>query len=173
MILDKFKTIETFIFDVDGVYTDGAMFVQENGDLLRVVNAKDGYATRTLVVNGYNVIIITGGNSQGVKKRFKNLGVEHVYLNVKDKIKVLRDHIKDHDLDLSKALYMGDDVPDYEIMQICGLKTCPKDACDEILETSDYISPKLGGKGAVRDVIEKVMKSRGDWHVTGPVEKST
>lgn len=162
-VLELFKPIRTFIFDVDGVLTDSHLLATEDGHLLRTVNIKDGYALQLAVKKGYNIWIISGGNSEAIKTRFINLGLQEVHIRVKDKKALLKDLADKHNLPLEHALYMGDDIPDYAVMQLCGLPTCPADACNEIKSISKYISPIEGGKGCVRDVIEKVLKLNGDW----------
>ena len=160
-ILSPFKDIRYFIFDVDGVLTDGSLLLQSDGHLARTMHTRDGYAMQLAVKKGYEIIIITGGKSEAVRSRLATLGLEHLYVGVSDKLKVLNS-IKDK-IDLKKSLYMGDDMPDYHVMQEVALATCPADACDEIKLISQYISPKNGGKGCVRDVIEKVLKLNNHW----------
>lgn len=160
-VLSQFKDIKHFIFDVDGVLTDGSLLLTSDGELARTMHTRDGYAMQLAVKKGYEIIIITGGNSEAVRSRLATLGLEHLYVGVSDKLKVLNS-IKDK-IDLQKSLYMGDDMPDYHVMQKVALATCPADACDEIKLISHYISPMDGGKGCVRDVIEKVLKLNDDW----------
>ena len=161
--LAGFQEINTFIFDVDGVLTNGQLLVTESGELLRSMNAKDGYALRAALEQGYTVIIITGGGSQGVKKRLKGLGIEYIFDKVYNKLEQFNQIVSQLSLDTSKVLYMGDDLVDYQVMQTVGLPTCPKDAVPEIIEISQYVSPKSGGLGCVRDVIEKVLKLNSKW----------
>ncbi len=156
--------ITTFIFDVDGVLTDGTVTVTTDGEMLRTMNIKDGYALKTAVDKGYSVCIISGGSNEGVRKRLENLGLTDVYLGVQNKIEQLNDYLEKHDLKLENALYMGDDIPDYPVMKLVGLPCCPQDAVPEIKAISKYISHKNGGKGAVRDVIEQVLKVQGKWN---------
>ena len=165
-IFDKLRNIKTFIFDIDGVFTNSELVVMENGDLLRKMNTRDGYAVRLAIDNGYNVVVITGGNSQGVTRRLSRLGVVHIYSGIHDKPTTLRRHAEEYLVDLSEAVYMGDDIPDYEAMEVVGLKACPLDAAQEILEFSDFISTKKGGEGAVRELIEKVLKLNNDWPIS-------
>lgn len=162
-VLELFKPIKTFIFDVDGVLTNSRLLATEDGHLLRQVNIKDGYALQLAVKKGYNVWIISGGNSKAIKTRFENLGLKEVHIAVKDKKALLQELIQKNGVDLSTALYMGDDIPDYAVMQLCHLPTAPTDACMEIKDIAKYISPIEGGNGCVRDVIEKVLKLNGDW----------
>jgi 3-deoxy-D-manno-octulosonate 8-phosphate phosphatase (KDO 8-P phosphatase) len=155
--------ITTFIFDVDGVLTDGSVFVNTNGEMLRTMNIRDGYAMKTAVDNGYNVCIISGGSNEGVRLRLRNLGITDIHLGTPDKVETFDEYIDIYQIDPEQVLYMGDDIPDYHVMKIVGLPTCPQDACPEIKGISKYISHKNGGKGAVRDVIEQVMKVQGKW----------
>lgn len=155
--------ITTFIFDVDGVLTDGSVFVNNNGDMLRTMNIRDGYALKTAVENGYNVCVISGGSNEGVRIRLRNLGITNIHLGTSDKVETFDEYIDVHDIKAEQVLYMGDDIPDYHVMKIVGLPTCPQDACPEIKGISKYISHRNGGKGAVRDVIEQVMKVQGKW----------
>lgn len=160
---DKFEKIETLIFDVDGVWTSGDLLVTEDGELLRTMNAKDGYAAKIAVDAGYNVIIISGGLSEGVRKRLTRLGISEVHIGVRDKIKLFDSLVSQQKIDPSTSLYVGDDIPDRDVMQRVLLPCAPNDAVHEILEISEYISPLNGGKGCVRDIIERVMRSQGKW----------
>ena len=163
--LEKFQEIETFIFDVDGVLTDGQVLVLEDGKLLRRMSLRDGYAIKLAVKESYNVCVITGSNSEGVKLRLEGLGVEHVYIGVEDKLRVFEKYIRDNDIDEGTILYMGDDLPDYAVMRRVGFPTCPCDAAHEMFELAKYVSPYKGGEGCVRDVIEKVLRLNGQWPV--------
>ena len=158
-----FRDIDTFIFDVDGVMTNSDLLVTEAGELLRTMHTRDGYAMKMAINNGYKLIIITGGGSDGVTKRLQGLGVEHIYAKVKDKLKVFKQISEELAIDPEKVLYMGDDLVDYQVMNVVALPACPADAAPEILEISKYISPIIGGKGCVRDVVEKVMKLHNKW----------
>jgi 3-deoxy-D-manno-octulosonate 8-phosphate phosphatase (KDO 8-P phosphatase) len=157
------KNITTFVFDYDGVLTDGTVYLMHSGDALRTANVKDGYALQLAVKKGYHVAIISGGMSPSILNRFKALNVVDVFLGVGDKLKKLNDYLHDHDIDLSQVLYMGDDIPDYDLMRAVGLPACPADACEEIRTVSKYISDCGGGRGCVRDVIEQVLKVQGQW----------
>ncbi|MCP4439641.1 MAG: HAD hydrolase family protein [Aureispira sp.] len=161
--LPKLHDINTFIFDVDGVLTDGSVYILENGSQLRKMNTRDGFAIKYAIEQGYKVIIITGGKSQGVVKRLKGLGVKEIYSGIHDKLEVLMELVDIYGLDLGKTLYMGDDMPDYEGMRVVHLATCPDNAAHEIREISQYISPFKGGEGCVRDVVEKVLRVQGKW----------
>ncbi len=161
--LERFRGIHTFIFDVDGVFTDNSLMVLENGRLLRTMSARDGYAVKQALNNNYRVAIITGGRSTGVKDRLMALGIEDYFDGVQNKISVFEKYISDNNLDTSGVLYMGDDIPDYEVLRRVGLPTCPKDAVHEVKSVSQYICSKNGGAGCVREIIEKVMKLHDRW----------
>ncbi len=155
--------ITTFIFDVDGVLTDGTVLINSDGELLRTMNIKDGYALKTAVQQGYHVCIISGGKNEGVRERLKNLGIPDIYLGAHHKVEQLHNYFDRKHIKAEHVLYMGDDIPDMPVMQIIGLPTCPQDAVAEVKEISKYISYKKGGKGCVRDVIEQVLKVQGKW----------
>ncbi|MCL5128452.1 MULTISPECIES: HAD family hydrolase [unclassified Algibacter] len=155
--------ITTFVFDVDGVLTDGTVSVLTNGEMLRTMNVKDGYAIRAAVDKGYNMCIISGGKNEGVRKRLEGLGIKDIYLGAQNKIEQLNDYFTKNDIKSENVLFMGDDIPDYPVMKGIGLPCCPQDAVPEIKGISKYISHKKGGKGAVRDVIEQVLKVQGKW----------
>lgn len=155
--------ITTFIFDVDGVLTDGSIHVTQTGEMLRHMNIRDGYAMKAAVENGYTVCIISGGSNEGVRIRLRNLGITDIYLGVPDKVETFDEFTDIYKIKPENVLYMGDDIPDFHVMKLVGLPTCPQDAAPEIKEICTYISHKNGGKGAVRDVIEQVMKVQGKW----------
>ena len=156
--------ITTFIFDVDGVLTDGTITVTTEGEMLRTMNIKDGFALKTAVDAGFNMCIISGGSNEGVRKRLAGLGIKDIYLGAHNKIDQLNEYLNINSIKKSQVLYMGDDIPDYPVMQLAGLPCCPQDAVPEIKAISKYISHKNGGKGAVRDVIEQVLKVQGKWN---------
>lgn len=162
-ILELFESIKVFIFDIDGVLTDGMLHVQEDGELLRRMNIKDGYALQLAVKKGYKVVVISGGKTNAAKNRLNKLGVTDVFVAVEDKVSLLKSLMEQGGYKENEMLYMGDDMPDKKAMMICGLRTCPADAVSEIKEISHYISHLNGGSGCARDVIEKVMKMKGDW----------
>ena len=165
--LEKFAEINTFIFDVDGVFTDSGLLVLEDGKLLRKMNARDGYAVKAALAAGYRVAIITGGKSEGVKIRLQNLGIKDIYLGIHDKLEAYEEYIDIYHLDEAKIMYMGDDIPDYEVMRRVGFPACPSDAAPEIRKLAIYISPEKGGDGCVRDVIERALKISGKWQAPG------
>ncbi len=160
---EKLKHINTFIFDYDGVLTDGTVYPSVDGEMMRTANVKDGYALQLAVKKGYNVAIISGGKSESMTQRLKALNIQDVHLGVKNKMEVFHKYMKEKSLEKEQVLYMGDDIPDYHIMQEVGVATCPEDAVEEIKSISDYISHKEGGKGAVRDIIQQVLKVQGKW----------
>ena len=164
--------ITTFIFDVDGVLTDSNVTITTTGELLRTMNTRDGYAIKTAIDSGYTVCVISGGNNEGVRSRLRGLGVTDIYLGIHDKIEVFKEFTDIYQIQPETVLYMGDDIPDYHVMKLVGLPTCPQDASPEIKAISTYISHKNGGKGAARDVIEQVMKVQGKWmaHFDGKLD---
>ena len=155
--------IKAFIFDIDGVLTDGTVHIAEDGQLLRQMNIKDGYAMKVAIDKGYPVCIISGGSNEGVRIRLQNLGIKDIYMATPDKAEKFHEICDAYQLKPEEILYMGDDIPDYLVMQKVGLPTCPQDAVQEIKGISKYISHANGGKGAVRDVIEQVLKVQGKW----------
>lgn len=161
-ILSRFKTITTFIFDMDGVLTDGSLIVTEN-HWERKMFVRDGYAIQLAVKMGFHLVVISGSDSPAVKERLNKLGVQDVFMNVKDKKTFLQKFGLENSLVLEKVLFMGDDIPDYDCMNLVGLAACPADAIAEVKSIADYISPYCGGKGCVRDVIEKVLKLNNKW----------
>ena len=173
MFLEKIKLIKAFIFDVDGVLTDGIIHVTEAGEQLRQFNIKDGYALQLAVKRGYRVAVITGGRSAGVRQRLKGLGISDIFMEVDSKIEVFNQFLNNNNLLTEQVLYMGDDIPDYQVMQLAGLPVCPADAVEEIKSLSSYISSRDGGKGCVRDVIEKVLKIQNQWNDPNPSAKDT
>jgi 3-deoxy-D-manno-octulosonate 8-phosphate phosphatase (KDO 8-P phosphatase) len=162
-MLHQFKNINTIVLDVDGVLTDGTLLVMPGGLMVRRMNIKDGYALQLAVKKGYHVAIISGGDSPEVKERLLKLGVTDVYMKVQDKLSVLQDYLLLNDLDAASTAYMGDDIPDYDVMKVVALPSCPADAASEIKVIAAYVSPLNGGAGCVRDLIEKIMRVRGDW----------
>lgn len=162
-MLENLKNITTFIFDVDGVLTDGTAIAAESGDLLRTFHIRDGYALQVALKKGYHICIISGSGGPATTKRFENLGLSDVFLKVGDKVPVFKNYLRDRSIEPTQVLYMGDDMPDYEVMKLVGIAACPLDAVDEIKQVSHYISSHKGGETAVRDVIEKVLKAQGNW----------
>lgn len=155
--------ITTFIFDVDGVLTDGTITITTDGEMLRNMNIKDGYAMKTAVDKGYNVCIISGGSNEGVRKRLQGLGIKNIYLGAHNKVEQYNEFTSAHNITPEQVLYVGDDIPDIPVMTLVGLPCCPQDAVPEVKGISKYVSHKNGGKGCVRDVIEQVLKVQGNW----------
>lgn len=155
--------ITTFVFDVDGVLTDGSIAVTSQGEMLRTMNIKDGFALKTAVDKGYNVCIISGGSNEGVRFRLQGLGVTDIYLGTHRKTETLNEYLTAKNVKPRNVLFMGDDIPDLQVMQGVALPCCPQDAVPEIKEISSYVSHKKGGSGCVRDVIEQVLKVQGKW----------
>jgi 3-deoxy-D-manno-octulosonate 8-phosphate phosphatase (KDO 8-P phosphatase) len=168
MFLQKLNDISTFIFDVDGVLTNGDILASASGEFLRTFNIKDGYALQLAVKKGFNVCIISGGSGQAMQKRFEGLGIKDVNLGVSDKVEVFQSYLASKGIKPDEVLYMGDDIPDFEVMKLVGLPVCPSDACPEIKSISSYVSPFPGGRMAVRDVIEKVLRVQSKWFDPNP-----
>jgi len=157
------KQVEAFIFDVDGVLTDGSVTLMPDGEQVRSMNIKDGFALKYAIEKGYKIGIISGGRSEAVRKRMNGLGIYDVYLGADYKKDLYDEFILTHNIKPENVLYMGDDMPDLEIMKLVGVPACPEDAVHQIREISLYISPNKGGKGCVRDVIEQTMLVQGKW----------
>lgn len=157
------KKIKAIAFDVDGVLSADVIPLHTSGEPMRTVNIKDGYAIQLAVKKGLHIAIITGGRTEAVRKRFAGLGVQDLYLGSAVKIHDYRDFRDKHGLKDEEILYMGDDIPDMEVMQACGLPCCPKDAAPEVKSIARYISHSAGGYGCGRDVVEQVMKAQGKW----------
>ncbi|MBN1414687.1 MAG: HAD hydrolase family protein [Bacteroidales bacterium] len=164
---EKFSKIKAFAFDVDGVFTNGDVLLLPGGEYVRIMNIKDGYAVQYSIKAGYPVAIITGGFSRMVRKRFTYLGVKDIYMRSIKKTDAFESFRKKYGLDNENILYMGDDIPDYEVMMQSGLPACPADAAQEIKEISTYISHQRGGEGCVRDIIEQVLRLHGKWMKDG------
>ncbi|WP_085536281.1 KdsC family phosphatase [Massilibacteroides vaginae] len=157
------KKIKAFLFDVDGVLSKDVVSLHPNGEPMRTVNIKDGYAMQLAVKHGYHVGIITGGNTEAVKVRFDRLGVQHIYMASSVKKHDFQDFLNKSGLSADEVIYAGDDIPDYEVMKRVGLSVAPADAAPEIKAIAKYISHKDGGEGIARDVIEQTMKAQGKW----------
>jgi 3-deoxy-D-manno-octulosonate 8-phosphate phosphatase (KDO 8-P phosphatase) len=155
--------ITTFIFDYDGVITDGSVLTLENGEAYRISNVKDGYALQLARKKGYRVAVISGAQAENMTQRLKSLQITDIFLGVENKLRIFREYLAANSLDPSEVLFMGDDIPDYQVMQAAGVAACPADAAEEIKKVARYISHFNGGKGCVRDVIEQVMKLQGKW----------
>ena len=159
--------IRAFVFDVDGVMTDGGITVTPEGEFLRTFYAKDGYALSLALKKGYRIAIITGGRGKALQVRFDMIGIEHVYTNCHHKLKALHELRDIWGMEPDEIMYMGDDVPDLEPMTHVGMPVCPADAAMEVIGISRYVSQFNGGAGCVRDVVEQVMRARGDWYKLG------
>ncbi|MDR2284732.1 MAG: HAD-IIIA family hydrolase [Sphingobacterium sp.] len=164
MIYSTLKNIKCIVLDVDGVLTDGAILVNENGEQLRTFNVKDGYAIQYAVKQGLLVFVITGGRSQGVLKRMEGLHVPEIHLGVSDKLSLLEELATRYNLRLTDMAFIGDDMPDYSCMQQVGAAIAPADAVEDIKRISHYVSTKRGGEGIVREIIEKVLRLQDKWH---------
>ena len=155
---------KAFILDGDGVMTDGGIMPIEGGtDFIRKYNAKDGYAIAYAVRRGYKVCVITGGHGNLLRRRMERLGVTRLYLNCMDKISAMQEFFAEYDVDPATTIYMGDDIPDLECMELVGIPVCPADACSEVIEASRYVSEFCGGRGAVRDIIEQTLRAQDEW----------
>ena len=161
----RLTKITTLIFDVDGVLSDGKVFFMSDGTTLRNINLKDSYALQLAIKKGFRIIIITGGSSQPLKDSLHRLGIEHIYLKQHDKLSCYKDCMNEMGFTDEQALYMGDDLPDYEVMQRVGVACCPDDAAVEIKNLCVYVSSKKGGEGCVRDIVEQVMRSQQKWEI--------
>ena len=160
LLLNK---ITTFVFDVDGVLTNGKILVTTEGEMYREMNTRDGFALKYALLKGFNIGIISGGTNQGVKKRLENLGVNKVYLGIHEKDIALDDFINTYNINPDEVLYMGDDVPDMPVMEKVGVATCPQDAVPDVKRIADYVSHKNGGDGCVREIVEQVMRVQNKW----------
>jgi 3-deoxy-D-manno-octulosonate 8-phosphate phosphatase (KDO 8-P phosphatase) len=157
------QQVKAFAFDVDGVLASPKVYLHPSGELMRTMNTKDGYAMQHAVKRGYPIAIITGGRTDSVGERFKALGITDIYLGSTYKKDNFNDFLYKYQLDPADVLYMGDDLPDLEVMKLTGIPCCPSDAVEEIKAVSHYISPFSGGEGCVRDVIEQVLRLHGSW----------
>ena len=155
--------VEAFVFDVDGVMTDGGIIPTPEGDFIRRYNAKDGYALAYALREGFKVCVISGGRGKMLENRLTMLGVTKMYLNCMNKVEALEEFLAENDLDRQSVIYMGDDIPDLECMMRVGIPVCPADAAMEVVEASRYVSEYNGGHGAVRDIVEQVLRAKGCW----------
>ncbi len=162
-VYDSFFNIRAVVLDVDGVCTDNTILVTEQGEFLRSMNVKDGYAIKRALKAGLFMGIITGGTSQGTRKRFEILGISEIYSGIDNKLEIMNQLLVKWNLDFKDIAYMGDDLPDLDILKKAGLATCPRDAAAEILTIAHYISPFSGGQGCVRDLIEKILQAQQKW----------
>ncbi|MBQ9262499.1 MAG: HAD-IIIA family hydrolase [Prevotella sp.] len=163
MINYDLNKIKAIIFDIDGVLSSETITLSSEGEPLRTVNIKDGYAIQLAMKLGLRIVILTGGKTKSVRVRYEGLGVEDIYMGCAVKIETYEEFIKKYGLTDEEVMYMGDDIPDLEIMRRVGCPVCPKDACEEIKDISVYVSDKIGGHGCGRDVIEQTLRAQGKW----------
>jgi 3-deoxy-D-manno-octulosonate 8-phosphate phosphatase (KDO 8-P phosphatase) len=167
-LLERLARVKLLVFDMDGVLTNGKILVMPDGQWVRQMDIKDGYAIQLAIRSGLEIAIITGSHDEGIEKRLLKLGVNRFYQKVAAKAIVLSELIASLGLTQEEVLYMGDDVPDLEAFELAGIRVCPNDAAADLLEVADYISPFAGGLGCVRDTLEKVLRIKGLWyHKTG------
>lgn len=161
----RLNKITTIMFDIDGVITDGKVFVMESGEVLRNLNSKDGYALHLAAQKGYRMCVISGGNNVGIKHLLARTGINDVFINAHDKMAVYETYLLENKIKDEEVMFMGDDLPDHGIMNRVGLAACPNDAAVEIKAVCQYVSPKNGGEGCVRDVLEQIMRVQGNWEI--------
>lgn len=169
-LAEKFSEIKCFCFDLDGVLTDGTLTISTGEEWIRKMDIKDGYALQLAVKQGYSVIIISGSTSLPVKERLEKLGVAEVHMNISQKLTLLKEIMGSKKIDRRSILFMGDDVPDLECLNFSGLAACPSNAAIDVKDACHYISPQPGGRGCVRDVIEKVLKLQNNWPLQSSVK---
>lgn len=157
------NSIKAFIFDIDGVLTNGKILITSSGDMYREMDTKDGFAIKYALNKGFKIAIISGGKDKGLEIRLQDLGIKNIFLGFTDKERPFNDFIKNEDIKPNDILYMGDDIPDIKIMKKVLLATCPNDAVIDVKEISDYVSPKNGGQGCVREIIEQVLRVQNKW----------
>ena len=166
-LLEKLAAVKLLVFDLDGVLTNGKLLVMPNGEWMREMDIKDGYALQHATKSGLKVAVITGSNSVPVKERLSKLGIELFFENIHQKSLIINRLLSEFNIEKSTSLFMGDDLPDLDAFEAVGIKTCPSDAATELLHLADYISPKSGGNGCARDIIEKTLRAQGKW--TAPI----
>lgn len=169
-LLEKLKQVKLLVFDLDGVLTNGKILVMPNGEWIREMDIKDGYALQHAVKAGLKVAVITGSSSIPVKERLVKLGIELFFEKTPQKSLIINQLLSDFNIDKSNALFMGDDLPDLDAFESVGIKTCPSDAAPELLQLADYISPRSGGNGCARDIIEKTLRTQGKWIATSNIQ---
>ncbi|MBW4714798.1 KdsC family phosphatase [Prevotella denticola] len=163
MINYDLQKIKAVVFDVDGVLSASTIQMDGKGEPVRTINIKDGYAIQLAVKHGIQLAIMTGGHNENIRFRYEYLGVKDVYINCSMKIRTWGELLSKYDLHEEEIIYVGDDIPDYEVMKRAGCPCCPKDACTEIKEISTYVSDYEGGHGVARDILEQVLKAQGKW----------
>jgi 3-deoxy-D-manno-octulosonate 8-phosphate phosphatase (KDO 8-P phosphatase) len=164
-LLERLKRVKVFVFDVDGVLTDGSLYVFDSGEQVRRMNIKDGFALQLAVKKGYRIIVISGSYSQAVISRLNRLGITDVFMKITDKKAKLEELLQQYGILWPDVLFMGDDIPDYTVMKVAGFACAPADAAPDIKHSAHYISPVPGGRGCVREMIEKVLKIHGNWEL--------
>ncbi len=160
---NKLEKIKAFVFDVDGVFTSGELLLLNDGSMIRTLNIKDGFAVKHALQHHYHLSVISGSGSDGVFKRLRKLGVNHIYFYEENKTEAFHQFLHQHAIEAQKVLFMGDDVPDAPVMKQAGIAACPNDAVQEIVDLADYQCKKGGGNGCVREVIEMILKVQGNW----------
>ena len=163
MINYELNKIRAVVFDVDGVLSRQTIVLSSDGEPLRTVNIKDGYAIQLAQKLGLRIAILTGGKTEAIRKRYAGLGVEDIFMGCAVKVKTYQDFLEKYGLKNEEVLYVGDDIPDYEVMRLCGCPCCPADACPDIKAISTYVSRAKGGDGVGRDVLEQVLRAQGKW----------
>lgn len=153
------------MFDIDGVFTDGKVQVMENGEVIRNLYGKDGYALHVALAKGYRIVVISGGNNIAVRTVLQRAGIQDVFISQHDKLHCYTKYVQENNLKHEEIVYMGDDLPDYHVMTTVGLAVCPQDSAPEIKAICKYVSGKNGGEGCVRDIIEQVLKAQGNWEI--------
>ena len=163
MINYDLKKIKAVVFDVDGVLSRQTIVLSANGEPLRTVNIKDGYAIQLAQKVGLRIAIITGGKTEAVRRRYEGLGVEDIHMGCAVKINTYREFLKKYSLADEEIIYVGDDIPDYEVMKACGCACCPADACPDVKAIATYVATANGGDGCGREIIEQVLRAQGKW----------
>lgn len=163
MINYDLSKIKTVVFDVDGVLSRQTITLSSTGEPLRTVNIKDGYAIQLAQKVGLRIAILTGGNTEAIRKRYAGLGVEDIFMGCAVKVKTYEEFLQKYGIKHEEVIYVGDDIPDYEVMRLCGCPCCPADACSDIKDISLYIASRNGGDGVGRDVVEQVLRAQGKW----------
>ena len=163
MINYDLTSVKAIIFDVDGVLSLSTIQMSPAGLPVRTVNIKDGYAIQLAIKMGMKIAIISGGTDPSIEERYRKLGMTDIFMSCSTKIQVLNQYLADNHLSADEVIYVGDDIPDYEIMKVVGCPCCPADACSDIKEISTYVSPYAGGKGCARDIIEQILRAKGLW----------
>lgn len=167
---EDLTTVRAFVFDCDGVFTDGSILTLPSGEMLRTFNTKDGFAVALALKRGYHVAIISGGKGEAMFNRFSMLGIKDIYLGCGNKLRALKEFCAKYNLDSRSVMFMGDDIPDVEPMMAVGMAVCPSDSVAEVKAVSRYVSNVEGGRGCVRDVVEQVLKAQQKWASVGSEE---